>query len=309
MKISIITIFTLFFLNTYLNSSISNKIIVKVGNEIITQHELENKINTTLILSKQEIKQENIDKIKRQSLKTLINLKLKNDELKKYNLEINQLAINEHLLKISQSLNIKIAELENFFLLNGINYEYYIKELETEFLWRRLIFQLFASKINIVESEVEAELNVIKNAKEKIIEFKLAEIEVNFEEDDKQRLINEIKDSIEKKGFSSSVSKYSISSSNLNDGVIGWVNVNALSNVIRDKIKLLDEGMISQEIVIANSLFFFKILDKKITEVSQNIKLDKLKEDLINRKKNDLLNLYSSSYLSKKKKNTLIELL
>ena len=229
--------------------------------------------------------------------------------MKKYNLEINQLAINEHLLKISQSLNIKIAELENFFLLNGINYEYYIKELETEFLWRRLIFQLFASKINIVESEVEAELNVIKNAKEKIIEFKLAEIEVNFEEDDKQRLINEIKDSIEKKGFSSSVSKYSISSSNLNDGVIGWVNVNALSNVIRDKIKLLDEGMISQEIVIANSLFFFKILDKKITEVSQNIKLDKLKEDLINRKKNDLLNLYSSSYLSKKKKNTLIELL
>ena len=73
-------------------------------------------------------------------------------------------------------------------------------------------------------------------------------------------------------------------------------------------IKLLDEGMISQEIVIANSLFFFKILDKKITEVSRNLKLDKLKEDLIDKKKNDLLNLYSSSYLSKKKKNTLIEL-
>ena len=67
--------------------------------------------------------------------------------------------------------------------------------------------------------------------------------------------------------------------------------------------------MISQEIIIANSLFFFKVLDKKITEVSQNLKLDKLKEDLINKKKNDLLNLYSSSYLSKKKKNTLIELL
>ena len=82
MKISIITFFTLFFLNTYLNSSISNKIIVKVGNEIITQHELENKINTTLVLSKQEIKQENIDKIKSQSLKTLINLKLKNENIR-----------------------------------------------------------------------------------------------------------------------------------------------------------------------------------------------------------------------------------
>ena len=246
----------MFFLNNYLSSSISNKIIVKVGNEIITQHELENKINTTLVLSKQEIKQENIDKIKSQSLKTLINLKLKNDELKKYNLEINQLAINEHLFKISKNLDIKITELENFFLLKGINYEYYINELETEFLWRKLVFQLFASKINIVDSEVEEELNVIKNKKEKIIEFKLAEIEVNFEKNDKQKLINEIKDSIEQDGFSSTVSKYSISSSNLNDGVIGWVNVNALNNVIRDKIKLLDAGMISQEIIIANSLFF-----------------------------------------------------
>ena len=56
-----------------------------------------------------------------------------------------------------------------------------------------------------------------KKQKEKIIEFKLAEIEVNFEKNDKKKLINEIKDSIEQDGFSSTVSKYSISSSNLND--------------------------------------------------------------------------------------------
>ena len=103
----------MFFLNNYLSSSISNKIIVKVGNEIITQHELENKINTTLVLSKQEIKQENIDKIKK-PLKTLINLKLKNDELKKYNLEINQLAINEHLLKF-QKFRYKDYRVRKFF--------------------------------------------------------------------------------------------------------------------------------------------------------------------------------------------------
>ena len=76
---------------------------------------MENKINTTLILAKQEIKQENIDKIKRQSLKTLINLKLKDNELKKFNIEINRVAINDHLVKISKSLNIELVELSNFF--------------------------------------------------------------------------------------------------------------------------------------------------------------------------------------------------
>ena len=69
-------VISIFFLTQSLNSAISNKIIVKVGSEIITQLELENKINTTLALSKQEINQENINKIKNQSLKTLIDLKL-----------------------------------------------------------------------------------------------------------------------------------------------------------------------------------------------------------------------------------------
>lgn len=308
MKISIFVFFSLFFLTSYLNSSISNKIIAKVGNEIITQHELENKINTTLILARQEIKQENIDKIKRQSLRTLINLKLKNNELKKFNFEINQMAINEHLANISKSLNIDLVELNNFFSLNGIDYDYYIKELETEFLWRNLIFSLFASKISVDESEIEAELEILKNSKEKSIEFKLAEIQVTFNEDDKLKLIREIKDSIERNGFTSAVSEYSISSTALNDGIIGWVNANSLNNVIKDKIKFLNKGMVSQEIIIADSLFFFKILDKKKTEVSKNIDVDKLRKSLKDKKKNDLLNLYSSSYLSKKKKNTLIEL-
>ena len=50
-----------------------------------------------------EIIQENINKIKNQSLKTLIDLKLKENELKKFELEVNQLALNDHLSKISKT--------------------------------------------------------------------------------------------------------------------------------------------------------------------------------------------------------------
>ena len=134
-----------------LNSSISNKIIVKVGNEIITLLELGNKINTSLILSEKEIIQENINKIKNQSLKTLIDLKLKENELKKFELEVNQLALNDHLSKISKSLNLESNELKNFFNTNKINYEYFVEEIKIEFLWKKLMFQLHASKMNVNE--------------------------------------------------------------------------------------------------------------------------------------------------------------
>ena len=70
---------SLFFLSqtSELQSLIKNKIIVRVGNEIVTSYELENKIKTTLFLNKEELSQNNINKVKKVSLKTLIEIKLK----------------------------------------------------------------------------------------------------------------------------------------------------------------------------------------------------------------------------------------
>ena len=75
----------LLFLNIYNNAwtSISNKIVVKVENEIITNYDIKNKILSSLILAGDEINQENIDNLKRQALDSLIQLKLKKIELKK----------------------------------------------------------------------------------------------------------------------------------------------------------------------------------------------------------------------------------
>ena len=63
-------------------ANIQNKIIVKVGGEIITSFEIKNKILGTLILSNNTINQENIDKNKKIILDNLIETKLKKNELK-----------------------------------------------------------------------------------------------------------------------------------------------------------------------------------------------------------------------------------
>ena len=80
-----ITVFLTFYFFLFSNLlSIENKIIAKVNNEIITSYELKNKIKTTLILSNEIINQDNIDRTKKLILKSLIDLKVKKDELKKY---------------------------------------------------------------------------------------------------------------------------------------------------------------------------------------------------------------------------------
>ena len=57
--------------NTY--ASIENKIIMNVGNTVVTSYELKNKIKTVLFLNDQNLSQKNIDLAKNGSIQSLIN--------------------------------------------------------------------------------------------------------------------------------------------------------------------------------------------------------------------------------------------
>ena len=306
-------IFILFFFN-FLEisasfSSMKNNIIAKVGNEIITLIELENKINTTLVLTNQEINQKNINNIKNLSLKKLIDIKVKQSETKNYNIKIDELAIKSHMQRISKQLNLEPNSLEEFFESNRISYDQYKEEIQIEFLWQRLIAEIYSSKINITEDQIKKEINEFSSNNKKIIEFKLAELEVSYDNDSKNEIVNEIKNSIKEIGFSKSVLKYSISNSSLDEGVIGWVNSKSISSKLINEIENLKIGDVSKEILGAETLVFYKMLDKRINEISNQTNSDQLRKNIIVQKKNELLNLYSNSHLSKKKNNILIKLL
>ena len=289
-------------------SAIKNNIIAKVGNEIITLIELENKVNTTLILANQKINQENINKLKNISLKRLIDLKIKQIEVEKFNITLNEIAIENHMQKISKNLNINPFELKKFFEFNKIDYDQYKKEVETEFLWQRLISQLYYSKISINKDQIEKEVLEFSKNRKKKLEFKLAELEVNYENETKNELIKELKNSIDKIGFSETVIKYSISSSAFNGGEIGWVNSEVISSNLIDKIKNLKIGEISSEIIGIDTLVFYKMIDKRFSDDAEKINDNIIRKKIIDIKKNELLNLYSNSHLSKKKNSIVIKL-
>ncbi len=55
--------------------ALQNTIVAKVGNSTVSSYDLKNKIRTSLILSNQEINQNNINKIKKDSVDSLIQKK------------------------------------------------------------------------------------------------------------------------------------------------------------------------------------------------------------------------------------------
>ena len=302
--IKVLLTFILINFSLNVSAKIQNKIILKVENEIITNYEIKNKILRSLILSDQEITQDNINKFKNQALDTLVQLKIKKIELQKYNISKNEAQINAYLNSISSN---NILGLKEKFELNDLSYDLFLEEIEIESKWQKLIFQIYSKKINIDENIITEDLKKLIKNKISIKEVNLSEIEffLNQDKSDKEKVLNLLKE-IEKIGFESAAMKYSISSTAANKGNLGWVNSNTLSKEIYNVLNKMKPGQITKPINRQNSILILKLNDVRVSK-TEDINIPELKERLLSQKKNELFNLYSKSHLSKLKNNSLIE--
>ena len=150
-------IFFFFFISSYsvLYSKIQNNIILKVENEIITQYEIKNKILSTLILSNQDINQENINKLKKQAVEFLIQLKLKKIELSKHKIQKNSDQVTAYLRSISSN---NIEELKKKFENNNLDFGIFVEEIEIETKWRTFVYKMYSRKIKIDEAIINQEI-------------------------------------------------------------------------------------------------------------------------------------------------------
>ncbi len=290
------------------NASIQNKILVNIGNnQIITSYELKNRIKTILILNNKELNQENVNRTKKEALNFLINFKLKKEEVLKFKISTNKKSVSEYLDNISSSYNTDIDGFKRIFVNNEIDYGLFIDGIETEFAWQQLIVNSYREKIIVNEKEIDKELNKTFKNQKKSEEYKLAEIEVFLENNsaDKKK-IEEIKNQISKIGFEDAAIKFSNSLSALEGGNLGWIASQALSNIILNTVKQMNTGDVSEPIIKSETALFIKLLDKRKIEFS-DINLKRMKKQIVSQRKNELLNLFSNSYLSKIKNNTLIQ--
>jgi len=172
-------------------ASIEGSIILKVENKIVTNFELRNKILSSLIINNQSINQTSIDALKRQTVNSLILIKLKEIEIQKYDNKRKEnldLRLNNYLNKISSN---NIPALKNIFKNNGVDFDMFKDEIITEFLWQNLIFRIYANKINIDEQRINLEVENLIKEKKDIEEFKISEIELllNYDESDKEKIL------------------------------------------------------------------------------------------------------------------------
>ena len=305
-KIIILLFFVILYVSSLGNakSDSENFIVVKIGQKIITNLDVKNKILTTLIIAGEEVNQENINNIKKDSLDSLINLRLKEIELDDFNFKVTSERLNAFMQQISEN---NIDKLISKFSEYGLDFKIFEREVLTEIKWRQFIYQKYSSKIKIDESTIDIEVkNILKSNLNKNEELNLSEI-VIFQNENKSNneMIVKIIQEIKKNGFENTALKYSVSSSSAEKGRLGWINTKVLSEKIQKVVEKMKINQVSDPIIEANSILLLKLNGKR--ELNKDVDLTNLKKKIIQQKQNEMFNLYSNSHLSKSKNKNLIE--
>ena len=297
---------SIYFLSTFafsdLESQIKNRIVVKVGNSLISSIDVQNEIITNLVLSNQMITQENINKNKDFSLKNLINKSIKRNEINKYKVKkFSKKDLEKYIQDIAKKINTDVDGLREIFKIHNIDYNLLVKNHETELLWNSLIFSLYQNQMNINIVEVENEIENTRNINK--TEYNLSEIEITkfeYNENTREKILEQIKIN----GFEETAKKISISSTAKKGGLIGWVAEESLTKQYSEEIKKIQIEDISLPILSKNSVSFIKIND--IRNDKNDVNEIALKNQILEQKKQEKLRLFSRSHFSNLENTILI---
>jgi peptidyl-prolyl cis-trans isomerase SurA len=283
-------------------NSFENKIILKIDNDIITSLDILEEINNLKFFN-QNLSEVDKEEIYQISLNSLINYKIKKQEVLKY---FNKIEIeNEDYIKSiiennAKKLNFKnISDFKKVLKEKNINFDYYEEKIKVNILWNQIIYSKYNNQLVVNEFELKEKIKrQIDNKKA----FNLSEIVFQIENlNDLKNTYETIKSDINKLGFENAVLKYSVSNTSNEGGDLGWVDETLINNKILEELKAMSIGSITNPIRIPSGFLILKVKDVK--KIETDLDLDQEVKKLINYEKEKQLNNYASIYFNKIKNN------
>lgn len=301
-KFILIIILSLFFkLSAH---AFENKILVKVDNEIITTVDIFKETQYLIAINK-DIQKLSKDKIFDIAKESLIRLKIKNKEIKKYykNVKPDELIINNIIKNNAVKLGFKsITDFEEHLFNFNLNTGVVKDRLINEILWNKLVKERYLNKVIInqdkIKNEIKLDKKIIKSYLLSEIVFKLSTGETL------EKKFENLKKQISQSGFENAALINSISDTSNSGGKLGWINETMLNNKIKDQLRSLRKNQYTQPIAISGGFLILKI--ENIEEKEAKFDKSKELEKRIAVETNEQLKKFSLIYFNKIKKDTKI---
>lgn len=251
-------------MHSYLNAT-KIEILAKINNQIITNIDLEYRLNLAIELSNipNEIKFRK--QIRQQVLNLLIDENLKIQEAEKYGILITSSEVYSEISRLEQNLKLPKDSLINNFREKDIPEIVLYNQIRGQLLWNKIISYRIANNVSISNKQKEEALqNFIKNSGE--VEYNISEIFISIASNNLENSPIERINSIYNKANSSN---FTLLAQQFSDGAINinsWYRESGLNPNTIKTIENLKIGEISKPIKTSSGLHIFLLNDKRKTK-------------------------------------------
>lgn len=295
-------IFTLLFsLNSF---AAQNYIVAKVNDTAITRQELLDRFRVIVKIAGINIRSKSDRKIfLSQSLEKMIDNEIVRQEGKKLEISVSSAELDETLDLVALQQKQSRKQIKNYFKRNGISFDSYVKQVESEILWSKIVSGVIRPRVKVTEVEVR-ELFEQKKLNTSTKKFFISEVVIPKGKNAKllsQKLVSELKGGA---SFRNIVKQFSSSISSENDGEIGWVAQGDIDKNVYNAISKLKKGEYSKAINLPDGYHIFKVLDVKIDQIIPSKEMKVAKDIIFERK----LRSAAKGYLMKLRRNAFIEI-
>ena len=175
-KVFIFIIFILFYFSSP-SISVTNKVLVTIDNSIITELDLKKEIEFIKFINKSQI-DENLEKVRKDIIESLIDKKIKKIEIDNAKIEITDKEIENYTYNYLSNNKINYEILNAFYTAKQIEKDYLKNIIIIEIGWIKLIRRMYESRININLTEINEEIKKESINTENIEKFKNQKIDL-----------------------------------------------------------------------------------------------------------------------------------
>lgn len=259
----------------------AHSIAAVVNSDIITSHDLRQRVLFMLATTGVERNEETLVRIQNQALRNLVDEHLQMQEAEKFDLSIPDAEVNQNVGRLIGRNGLDPQEVVQRLAAVGVSIETLRDQVRSEIAWQRIVNGLFGQRIRISDSVIDETLNRISATADQP-SYRMAEIYIEATEDiggpdgalgGAQAMISQLAQGAP---FALLAQQFSSAPSAASGGDMGFVKVGDVRPEIAAVIPELDDGEVSEPIIVPGGVYVVAIIERQISENDTLYKLAQL---------------------------------
>ncbi|MGI9392842.1 MAG: peptidylprolyl isomerase [Parvibaculales bacterium] len=242
-------------------------IAVIVNDDIISLFDVKQRVSLFLASSSIPRTEENINAVRAQILRTLINEYVQLQEADRLSVKVSEREVDDAFAELAKSNKMSTDEMKKFLSDNNVTLETMKKKMQAELSWSYLVRGRFSNQINISEDAVEKifsrNLQNVNKPRFFVSEILLPIDRGNSEAEVKKFAEDMIKRLRGGTDFGAIARQFSASPSAANGGRIGWVSKGELSQKLDEALGKMEIGQVSEPIRIFSGFAILALNDSQ----------------------------------------------